>query len=711
MSEWTAWDPAPDFPPLPSEADIQREKLLSQFYYNRRLAHEVIFRSRHPIKTPAFHHEIQDAFHGPHPQVVIEGFRDAAKSTVAEEAFVLGACFQEFKFGVVVGASLPRAKERLTAIKNEFANNDAITQLFGHMQGPTWMEQKIVLANGVCIMAVGAGQSMRGMRYLDARPDFSLIDDLEDEESVRTPEARSQTMSWLYRTFIPALKKGEAGQIAYRIRFMGNRLDNEAVIVKIAKDKAWQHLRFPVMHQTENGQERFDLPPGRWEPLWKDKFSLNDIAAKRDEYKRLGLLHAFDCEYMCEADNPEAHLFKEGDAKVVPRVRTWQATYAAYDPARTVNASSAMTGKAVFSWLGSKLIVWKGDAHLWLPDQIVDDILATDDEFTPVILGVEATGLEQFILQPLRHKAVQRRQLLPVRPLIPPQGKDTFIRALQPFFKSHEIEFVDVSEEAKAQLLAYPRGRKDFPNALAYALRMRPGLPVYEINSEHVQEQTLRLPQVPFYLVVNASSQFTAAALVQFIDGQVRVHADWMREGPPGENLSGLVREARLDAGAAVRIVIPPSHAGAYDTVGLRIAVRAVQFDPRTGGVVERGRAALRDLLQRRRRETPLFVCSHAARWVLNAMAGGYAYAVGKRGELARDPEDGYYRVLMEGMESFCAHLSHIDRPDETVRTAIAADGQPYRTILPNASAPLLAKDQWADFGVTTSPKTIRVVR
>lgn len=645
--------------------------------------------------------------------MVIEGFRDAAKSTVAEEAFVLGALFKEFRFGVVIGASYPRAKERLAAIANEFVTNDAINQLFGRMEGSVWGAGKIVLANGVCIMALGAGMSMRGMRYLDARPDFALVDDLEDEESVRTPEARDQMMAWVYRTFLPALRKGPAGSIEYRVRFMGNRLDNDAVIVRISKDSAWKHLRFPIMEQRDDGVERFDLPEGRWRPLWEDKFSLADIAQKRQEYQRLGLLHAFECEYMCEADNPEAHIFRAGDAKTVARVRTWQATWAAYDPARSINSNSAMTGVAVFSWIGSKLVVWRGDARLWLPDEIVDDIFRTDTEWTPVAIGVEATGLEEFIMQPLRHKALQRRVTVPIEKLTPPQGKDSFIRGLQPFFKSHEVEFVDVTEEARGQLLSYPTGRKDFPNALAYALKMRPGLPIYDIGAEHVPETTFRQPGFPWYLVVNASSAYTAGALVQLIDGQVRVHADWMREGPPGENIGEILREARLDAGAGVRLVAPPSPS--HDTVGLRVAVRAVQLDARTAGDVERGRHVLRDLLSRRRREQPMFVCCHAARWVLNALAGGYCFAVDRKGQLSREPVDGPYRVLMEAIEGFCAHVGVMaDDAASPPRTAFDASGRAYTTILPNAEAPQPAKDEWeGDLrrGRVNSVNTIRIVR
>jgi hypothetical protein len=653
-----------------------REHLLLELGTNRRLAHDVLFKHRHPLATPAFHYHLIDAFHGSHPQVVIEAFRDAAKSTVAEEGIAIGALYREFRNGVIIGASYERAKERLTAIKNEFTSNHYIDGLFGNMQGPTWGEGKIVLSNGVCIQALGCGMSMRGVKHLDARPDFCLIDDLEDEETVRTPDAREQMMHWLYRTLLPALAK------QHRIRFLGNRLDGDAVIVRIAGDPAWRHLRFPIMGQAPSGQERYDLPPGRWVPLWPEKYNLEEIAVKRAEYERQGLLHDFNCEYMCEADDPAARIFSASQVKTVATVRTWEVVYAAYDPARTVGQRSAMTGVAVFSWLRNRLIVWRGDARLWLPDEMIDDMLATDDAWAPVELGVEATGLEEFIMQPLRHRALQRRQLLPVRRLIPPRGKDSFIKGLQPLFKAGEVEFVDVSQEARGQLASFPTGRKDFPNALAYAQLMRPGLPVYDgFGREHVAETLVRL-RAPWWLAVNATAQYTAAALVQAVDGGVRVHADWLREGPPGEVLGDVVAVARLEAGAVLRLVAPPLGGEAVDTVGLRIAAAGVPADVRSGGGAVQGREAMRALLTQRKREEPLVMVASAARWTLNGFAGGFARDVGKRGAVSAEPVAGPYRVLMEGLESFVAGMRGLDEAgDRERRYAVAAGGRRYTTI------------------------------
>ena len=670
---------------MSTSEDGQRAAHLAEFIRDRRLAHQVLFRHRHPLATPPFHHRIIDLFHSRYPRVVIEGFRDSAKSTVAEEAILLMANLKEFRNGVVVGSSYPRAKERLQAIKSEADNNAELEYLFGAQQGPTWGEGRIILANGVCLTALGSGMSMRGMRYLDARPDFALIDDLEDEETVRTPEARDAVMHWLYRTFIPAMARDS------RIRFLGNRLDDDAVLVRISRDPAWRHIQIPIMSQAapeDGGQERFDLPPGCWRPTWPEKFSLHDIAVKRAEYERLGLLHDFDCEYMCRADDPAAHVFTASQFRVSATIRTWEATYAAYDPARTATAKSAMTGVAVFSWIGHKLVVWRGDAQLWLPDRIIDDMFETDDRYGPVEMGVEATGLEEFIMQPLRHRALQRRQMLPLRRLVPPRGKDQFIRSLQPFFKAGEVEFVDVAENARAQLLSFPTGRKDFPNALAYALIMKPGQPVYEdFGRDHVVQSLLRTRD-KWWLVVNADGHYTAAALAQLVGGQARIHRDWLREGSPGESLTDLAGEAQLEVGAALAVVFPPLPAGAHDVVGLRVAARACQLQPRQGGSILKGREALRRRLAGRRRGEPLFLVSAEARYTLNALAGGYAYATDKRGVLSSEPAQGPHRVLMEGLESFCAALDSLETGDEDARMAESSDGRLYRTASPHLAIP-----------------------
>jgi hypothetical protein len=60
------------------------------------------------------------------------------------------------------------------------------------------------------------------------------------------------------------------------------------------------------------------------------------------------------------------------------------------------------------------------------------------------------------------------------------RGKIDFIRSLQPFFQAREVTFCKALPELESQFRSFPKGAIDGPNALAYALKMRPGLVIYD---------------------------------------------------------------------------------------------------------------------------------------------------------------------------------------------------------------------------------------
>lgn len=655
------------------------EELFLAFARDRRLAHEVLFKHRHLDPSPPFHFEIIEDFHSPAPFVVDEAFRGASKSTRAEEVIALRAGFREFRNAIVVGSSEARAMERLRAVKHEIETNEAFQSVFGNLVGPVWTEHKVELANGVLIQAFGRGQSLRGAKHLDQRPDFCLIDDLEDEDTIATPEARMKSLRWLYKTLLPALDKN------CRVRFIGNRLHPEAVIVQVAKDPAWLHRSYPIMYRGDGGLSLPGLPPGEWLPTWPERFPLDWIAAKRDEYARLGILRDFNQEYMCEAEAEEEKPFRPEMIRVEPRLRTWEATWAMVDPARTVKASSASTGLVVFSWLSNRLVVWEGLASMLMPDAIISEMFRIDSEYRPVVIGVEEDGLNEFILQPLRHEQVRRGHPLPIRAMRAPKGKLDFIRSLQPFFNAGEVEFAKDLPDLKQQLLSFPTGRIDAPNALAYALKLRPGSPIYEdFTRANVVEDLQPLPGRPLWLALNATGGYVTAALLQYGD-QLRVLADWVEEGDPGQAAPHIVSLASLEASRPLRHVAPPQHFERYTNVGLQQAIARLPAELRRGADPSEGREEIRSLLRRQVKGLPAVMVSHNARWTLNGFAGGYARAVTNGGIIADHASDGLYKTLMEGIESFggLLRLGASDDERQDVSYAVSRDGRRYVSAMP----------------------------
>ncbi len=652
-----------------------KEEIILKLGANPELAHRALFEHRHPQESPPFHRRMIVDWHSPTRFVLDMVFRGGAKSTVAEEAVVTMACFRKFRNCVILGASEDKAKERLKAIKHELENNEFIHQVFGDMVGDTWAETKIVTSNGLMIQAYGRGQALRGSKYLDHRPDLLLADDIEDEESVSSPENRQKMLKWWYSVVVPALDP------KHRVRMTATPLDEEALAVTLSKEADVIVHHYPVL--------RANPDTGEEESVWPERFPTEDLLKMRARYIDAGAATEWEREYMVRpiADSDKQFLKEHFKSELVPR-KPWQATYAFYDPARTVNKNSSHTGKAVWSWVGSRLVVWRSGGYFWKPDEIIDDIFKTDAEFNPIAIGVERDGLEEFILQPLRHQQVMRQHPVPIRPDKAPRGKDDFIKGLQPFFRAHEVifstAFGDDHAELQKQLLAFPTGRKDVPNALAYALKMRPGAPIHDaFNDDHVGEPAMA-PREPLWLAVNSNGSCVSAVLAQYANGCLNIFADWLREGEPGIVLSEIVAAAGMEAGRPARARAPLTHFTDRDTVGLRAAARRIPMEIMPGGEIFTGRENLRKLFQSRLHGRPCVVVDPNASWTLRALAGGFCRGISKSGVITSEPEEGPYQVLVEGLESLVANMSAalgLDA-DRTINYGYTEDGRRFISAL-----------------------------
>jgi hypothetical protein len=646
--------------------ETPQEQLIVRLGRDHRLAHQTLFAHRHPDETPPFHYEIIDDWHGPSKRVIELAFRGAGKSTIAEEGVIIDACYRRFKNGIIIGESFTRASERLSAIKHEIDFNEHVATLFGSLHGAVWNEDKVLLTNGVVIQAFGRGMSLRGTKHEDVRPDFCLIDDIEDEESVNTPEGRDKTQQWLMRTLLPALAPRA------RVRMLANMLDPDCLAVRLRRTGVWTVREYPWEYLE---------PGGARQATWPARFPLDHIDTVRSEYEQAGMLSEYQQEYMVQASDPSARTFKTEMMRVEPQVRSWQPTWAMYDPARTVGAKSAHTGKVVFSWVGTRLVVWEGDGQLWMPDQIISDMFTTFSTYNPIEIGVEKEGLEEFIMQPLRAEQTRRHEIIPVKVMPAPTGKLAFIRSLQPFFSAGEIVFARELPVLKQQLLSFPTGRIDVPNALAYALRMRPGLPIYEnFSSKNVVEDLAPLRQPGAYLALGATRQYTTGVLLQVSGTGLRVLADWVREGDPGITLEDITTEAQLIK-PDFKVFAPATHWNTYDTIGLQAACRRARVALRTAGDPTQGREDIRKKIDKLAHGQPELQVSTKARWTVNAFAGGYARSIPKGGkEVHGTADDGPYKTLMEGLEAFAAAASGSLARDgeDSPNYAIDAHGRRY---------------------------------
>lgn len=618
--------------------------VLRKLNADRVLAHQVIFSHRHPNLTPPFIADMILAWHSPDPRLLFEVFRGGAKSTTAEEAILLKAAFREIRNYLIVGSTKDRAYERLHAIRYEIEQNERLAEVFGDLRGPTWGDGELVLSNNVRLLAMGKGQSLRGVKYLDARPDGVFGDDLEEPEDVRTPEARERLLNWFLFDLIPALDVNTA-----HARVAATPLDPEALPAQLIR-AGWTHRKYPVEYIDDQGNRR---------ATWPDREPLEKIDERKLAATRVGKLRQYNQEYMCESEAAGEKSFKSEMFRVEPQIRTWQAVYGFLDPARTVKDSAAHSGFAAWSWLGNRLVVWDAWGRHLMPDEQVKALFDFNEEYHPAWIGVELDGLEEFMLQPIRQEQARRGIMLPLKGVRAPTGKIDFIRgSLQPFFNAREIWFAKDLPDLKAQLQSFPTGKIDIPNALAYAVRMRSGAPMYDdFGGRHVQEELTQVRGKPLWLAMNATNAMVCAVLLQPVDGALRIYADWMREGEPKAVFDSIMAEAQLEAGAPPRLMMGPLHFDQYNNVGLRQAAMKKMLDVRKGVTPDVGRPEIRGLLRKEVRTLPALMVAARARWTANGFAGGYARMLMKGGMLAEVAEEGPYRLVMEGIESFAGLL------------------------------------------------------
>lgn len=651
-----------------------QEALIEQLVRSPLVAHGLFFGERHSVASPKFHASIINDWHSQRPKVLTLAFRGAAKSTLAEEAITVIAALGQTRNCVILGESEARAAERLRSIKHNFETNDYIEGALGVRPGDIWTDTRCTLTNGAIIQAYGRYQSLRGVKHLDARPDLIFMDDLEDKESVSTPEARAKTRGWFTSTVLPALAVGG------RIRMAATPLHPEALAVTLGKTTQWLQRLYPIIFKGDSDQ---------WQATWPTMYSVEWALAKKQEMEEVGQGEDFVQEYMCQATDPASQTFTADMFRIAPRARSYHAVYAVYDPARTTNKSSATTGKAVCSWIGQKLVVWESFARKMMPDEIVQDIFATDERFNPVAIGFEENGLNEWALQPIRAEQLRRGYTVPLRPLSAPKGKLDFIRGLQPYFKAGEVEFAADMPELRSQLLGFPTGLIDAPNALAYMLRMKAGVPIYEnFREEIIDAGTKVAGRTPVYLALNTDGRVTTGCLCQMARGRLVILADWLHEGDAGTALPDIIQAARLElpattgaqavAPSSLRPIAPREHFDEYSTLALRAVARRSKLNVQRGGAADVGREELRALLRRFVHDEPAIAVHPRARWTLRALAGGYSRQLD-----SPDPTPGAYAVLMAGLESFAALLrGGLDAVDSQPAYAYTEDGRKYISAL-----------------------------
>jgi hypothetical protein len=194
--------------------------------------------------------------------------RGHAKSTHMDVFLPLWLMFQPkrlINFMVIVGKSEDSATRLLGDIQAELEYNKRIIEDFGVQKSEgDWTEGEFKSASGVQFLACGRGQSPRGLRDREARPDYIVIDDLDDDELSRNEKRVRDMTDWVKEALFGALDVGRG-----RFIMVGNLISKNSVLYNLANTKGVFLSR--VQAVDKHG-----------DPVWTEKWTREEAQAYRD---------------------------------------------------------------------------------------------------------------------------------------------------------------------------------------------------------------------------------------------------------------------------------------------------------------------------------------------------------------------------------------------------------------------------------------------
>ena len=131
---------------------------------------------------------------------------------------------------VLVGKSEDNANTLLADIQAELQFNQRYIHDFGQQyNNGSWEDGEFVTKDGTAFFARGRGQSPRGLRYRSHRPDYIVIDDLDDDELCESPARVTRLTNWVKEALFGALDGGRG-----RFIMVGNLIAKNSVLANIA---------------------------------------------------------------------------------------------------------------------------------------------------------------------------------------------------------------------------------------------------------------------------------------------------------------------------------------------------------------------------------------------------------------------------------------------------------------------------------------------
>lgn len=400
--------------------------------------------------------------------------RGFSKTTLLNGVVLYWIHYEERKFPVYLSESGPHAEMQLANVKSELEANTLFHSIFGKLvpdrnSSNKWTATFIETTNGVTVAVRGRGAQVRGLNHKGQRPDVIIPDDIEDKESVLTELQREKVRNWFYADVLPALppRDPDAAIIA-----LGTLLHRDSLLKTMEKDPRFTSIEFGAIDRDG-------------EALWPEHRSLKDLEKMKESYAAVGQLAAFNMEYFSTLRDEETAKFKSHyiiieplptetltSGEVVP-VPLHKALI--IDPAISDKPGSDFCALYVVG-MSEKGLIYVLDEYQKVgmtPRDQIDKYFEFFQKWKPERCGVEAISYQAALVHLLREEMFRRHTYFEIEPIKHKVKKVERVEGiLQPRYAAGYIRHIRHFPSLESQLLDWPSGKMDGPDALAMAIAL-----------------------------------------------------------------------------------------------------------------------------------------------------------------------------------------------------------------------------------------------
>ncbi|HDR1912002.1 TPA: phage terminase large subunit [Pasteurella multocida] len=475
----------------PQAVHSRREKVLDpvsgfDFFVNNYFPHYVRSSSRSALHNFLFE-QLPLLLQKPTSvHLAVAAPRGEAKSTIVSQLFSLYCLVtQKKRYVLIVMDSIDQAYPMLEAIKVELEFNQRLRIDFPEStgQGRVWQAGTIITSANQKVQVAGSGKKLRGLRHGAYRPDLVVLDDIENDEQVRSPEQRNKLHDWLKKTVLPLGSADGKLDIIY----IGTILHYDSVLNRTLSSKAWLTAKFKALIKMPDDMSLWDK--------WED-FYLNEGEAVADAfyYANKNAMDAgaivswaarpilvlmkirardghstFDSEYQNDPVSGDDAIFANS-------IQYWTELpanliyFGALDPSlgkagASRDPSAILVGG--YHRETGKLYVIEAQVKKRLPDLIIEDVIRMHKQYNCQRWFVETVQFQEFLKDELVKRSAQRGSPVPATAIKPNTDKMLRIESLQPHIANGLILLHSSQATLIAQLRHFPKAdHDDGPDAL-----------------------------------------------------------------------------------------------------------------------------------------------------------------------------------------------------------------------------------------------------